>query len=71
MRLRCAGLATQSTEKWFCLLVYLDEIIFFFCFVETSFLIHATEQKNKLNMWYRKLAMQIQTEDQMNWFGKL
>ena len=46
-------------------------MIFFFCFVETSFLIHATVQKNKLNMRYRKQAMQIQTEDQMSWFGKL
>ena len=40
-------------------------------FVGTSFLIHSTALKNKLNMWYRKQAMQIQTKHQMNWFGKL
>ena len=51
--------------------IYFDEINLFFRFVETSFLIHATAHQNKLNMWNKKLAMQIQTENQMNWFGKL
>ena len=44
---------------------------YFQVFVGTAFLIHLTAQKNKLNMWYRKQAMQILTKRQMNWFGKL
>jgi len=58
MPLHCAGPATQSAEQ-------------FQVFVGKSFLIHSTAQQNKLNMWYRKQTMQIQTEHQMNWFGQM
>ena len=50
--------------------IYLSEQIFSsFCW--NIFLIHLTAAQNKLNMWYRKQAMQIQTEHPMNWFRKL
>ena len=52
------------------ILIYLDKKNIFFCFVETSFLIHATAQQNKLNMWHRKQSMQTQT-DEMIWLEKL
>ena len=53
------------------ILIYLDEKKYFFGFVQKSFLIQMTAQQNKLNMWHRKQAMQIQTENQMIWFEKL